>query len=137
MAKISNFKYSEIIKSETAEANKIDNNVPRELYDNMLISHAGMQLVRKILGNKPIITTSWYRCEKLNKLVNGSTTSSHKDCLAVDFVVNHISHEKAFKLIKDSDLQFDQLIYEQRGQKVWIHIGFGSKNRRQAFQQIK
>ncbi|MGL4792426.1 MAG: D-Ala-D-Ala carboxypeptidase family metallohydrolase [Aeromonas jandaei] len=137
MAKVSNFKYSEIIKSETAEKHGIDNNVPSKLIENMLISHAGMELVRKVLGNKPIITTSWYRCEKLNKLVNGSETSSHKDCLAVDFVVNHISHEKAFKLIKDSDIQFDQLIYEKRGNKVWIHIGFGSKCRRQAFQQIK
>lgn len=125
---ICNFKYKEIIKSETAQICGIDNSVPLELYDNMLKTVVAMQKIRELLG-VPIIVTSWYRCPKLNEKVGGSKTSSHMKCLAVDFKTK-LDKKIVIEKIKNSDIEFDQLILE----KTWIHIGFGERMRREVFE---
>jgi uncharacterized protein YcbK (DUF882 family) len=72
------FTIKELTKSDVAKRSKI-NNTPTKQEEQNLIT-----LVENILDplreayGKPIIVTSGFRCERLNKLVNGSRTSQHR-----------------------------------------------------------
>lgn len=128
-----NFKYKEVIKSETARRLNIDNNVPNELFDNMMNSTVGIQRVRDLL-KIPMRINSWYRSPELNSNVGGAIKSAHLKCLAVDFVPIRMNINEAYELISKSDIQFDQLILERNSAgSVWIHISFDNRNRRQVF----
>ncbi|MGL4863093.1 MAG: D-Ala-D-Ala carboxypeptidase family metallohydrolase [Cetobacterium sp.] len=79
-----------------------------------------LQIIRDDLL-KPMIITSFYRNEKLNKAVGGAPASQHKDGTAVDFtifganlklVANHI-HKKNYKFI-------DKIIYYPK--QNFIHL---------------
>lgn len=132
-----NFKYSEVIKSDTAKRLGIDNSVPSTLLGNLMESTVGIQKVRELLG-VPMVVNSWFRCERLNKAVGGSSTSAHKQCLAVDFVPVGMNIAEAYNKIAKSNIIFDQLILERnKSGSVWIHIGFGGKQRRQVFEMEK
>lgn len=82
--------------------------------------------IREIVG-KPMIITSGYRCEGLNKAVGGSSSSQHRLCEAIDFKVKGMSNFQIACKIMASDLKFQQLIIESSGGAEWVHIGIGSK----------
>ena len=126
------FTIKELTKSNEAKRNKI-NNVPTKQEEQNLIA-----LVENILDplreayGKPIIVTSGYRCERLNKLVKGSKTSQHRYGQAADIrTVEDTKEEnkKLFDLIQQLNLPFDQLINEYDFD--WVHISYSSRNRRQ------
>lgn len=50
-----------------------------------------LEILRKMLGNKPIIITSGYRCHSYNKKVNGAPKSQHLYGKAADIVVYGVS----------------------------------------------
>lgn len=116
------FTYEELIRSKTATQYNIDNtpDFKSELnIYNVLIPR--LNQIRAEWGH-PIYVNSGYRCEKLNKKVNGSPTSFHKKGLAVDLTTgSREGNKELFNLIR-SKFQFDQLINEQ--DYSWIHIGY-------------
>ncbi|MGL5012939.1 MAG: hypothetical protein ACRC6V_01445 [Bacteroidales bacterium] len=62
------FKYKELIKSDTAIAKGIDNNVPEEVYDVVIanakyVAETLLEPLRKIYG--PFTLNSWFRGERL------------------------------------------------------------------------
>lgn len=79
--------------------------------------------VRDIIG-KPMTITSGVRTKKLNKAMGGVETSDHCKLLAVDFVPSKIKLKTAFDKIKNSNLDYKQLILEKN---TWIHIAIGDK----------
>ena len=79
--------------------------------------------VRSIL-NVPMNITSGVRCPKLNKKVGGTDNSDHIKLLAVDFVPSKIKLKTAFDKIRNSNLDYKQLILEKN---TWIHISLGDK----------
>ena len=79
--------------------------------------------VRSIL-NVPMNITSGVRCPKLNKKVGGTDNSDHIKLLAVDFVPSKIKLKTAFDKIRNSNLDYKQLILEKN---TWIHISIGDK----------
>lgn len=126
------FTLRELIKSDTAIRKGIKN-VPNRQEEQNLIA-----LVDKILDplreayKKPIIVTSGFRCEELNRLVGGSKTSQHRTGQAVD--IRTISdtpeeNKKLYDLIIQLNLPFDQLIDEHNFD--WVHVSFSEKNRKQ------
>lgn len=126
------FTIKELIKSDAAKRNKI-NNTPTIQEENNLIA-----LVENILDplreayGKPIIVTSGYRCERLNKLVKGSKTSQHRFGQAADIrtVEDTIEeNKKLFDLIQKLNLPYDQLIDEYNYD--WVHVSYSPRNRRQ------
>lgn len=126
------FTIRELTKSNEAKRNKI-NNVPTKQEEENLIA-----LVENILDplreayGKPIIVTSGYRCERLNKLVGGSKTSQHRFGQASDIrTVEDTPEEnkKLFDLIQELNLPYDQLINEYNFD--WIHVSYSPRNRRQ------
>lgn len=85
--------------------------------------------VRAIL-NCPMIITSGFRCEELNKKVGGSPTSQHRFAEAIDFIPKTMSAFEAYTRILISGISYGQMILEKRGQGHLIHISLGSKRQK-------
>ena len=83
----------------------------------------------------PIVVTSGYRCEKLNKAVGGAKYSQHISGQAADIrtVSDHPDDNmELLKTIIEEKLPFDKLIAEyvdDKGRPDWIHISFSSQQR--------
>lgn len=124
-----NFKLSELIYSEKAVQHNINNMPDINSLDCMLdLIVFCLQPVRDFI-NKPMIITSGYRNKEVNKLVNGVANSQHMKGQAVDFVIKGLSVAYIIDLIKNSGIEYDQLINEYNR---WVHISFvRGKNRKQ------
>lgn len=132
------FTFRELLRSEIAIKNDVAN-MPF-LYGEY---HAYMNL-EKLVDNLldpirerfaiPVIITSGYRCERLNKLVNGVEDSQHREGKAADFYFAGFTPKEmtqAFFEIAES-YDFDQLIYYKK--RYFIHISYnGDSNRHEAF----
>jgi len=122
------FTYNEFVISQTAIRKGIDNTPTPEILARM--ATLCVELMEKVRALKgfPISVSSGYRCDRLNRAVGGSGTSQHRLGEACDFVINGLTVEEAYQLIKNSGIEFDQLIQEFDS---WIHISFRKgKNRR-------
>lgn len=126
------FTLRELIKSDTAIRKGIKNVPNRQEEQNL------NALVDKILDplreayKKPIIVTSGFRCEELNRLIGGSKTSQHRTGQAVDIRTipdTPEENKKLYDLIIQLNLPFDQLIDEHNFD--WVHVSFSEKNRKQ------
>lgn len=123
-----NFKISELIKSETAIKHKLNNTPDINSLDNMLdLIHYCLQPIREKIG-KPMIISSGYRSEKVNKLVGGAPNSQHLKGQAADFQVKEMTPAQIINIIKNSNIEYDQLINEY---DRWVHVSFvKGKNRK-------
>ncbi len=126
------FTIEELIKSDVAKRNNIDN-IPNEQEKNNLIA-----LIENILDplreayGKPIIVNSGFRSNKVNKLAGGSNTSQHKLGQAADIRSKQNTKEenkKLFELIQKLNLPYDQLIDEYNFS--WVHVSYSPRNRKQ------
>ena len=120
------FKVKEIIYSNTAEKNNIDN-YPKdeEVICNLNYTLQRLNEIREGY-NQSIYITSGYRCEELNKLVGGVKNSKHQEGLAVDLRWN----KKLVDYLIEN-CKFDKLIREKSKTSKWIHIQFRKENERQ------
>ena len=126
------FTIVELSASATAKRRGIDNTPSGLVKANLtkLVSNV-LDPLREAYG-KPIIVTSGYRCEKLNRAVGGAKNSQH--CLGEAADIQAVSklpadNKKLFELAKKLELPYDQLIDEYG--YSWIHISYASRNRRQ------
>ena len=116
-----------MVRSDTANAKGIDNTPTQEIIDNLKeLAENVLQPIRDKLG-KPITINSGYRCEELNKAVNGVANSEHKSGHACDMTIGTINdNKKLFDLIKtmieNKEISCRQLIFENGGK--WIHISY-------------
>jgi hypothetical protein len=126
-----NFHYSEFFYSKTAKEKNINNTTSNKaILKNLVYTASQIQKIRELL-KKPIIITSGYRCEYLNKLVGGSVNSYHLIGQAVDFVCPKFSNNPndIIKAIKKSGFEVDQCIAEFTKNSQWVHISFLKKPR--------
>lgn len=137
-----NFTLEELSNSSTAKRLGIDNIPNNEQVNNLrLLCEKVLQPIREKYG-KPIIVSSGFRCEKLNKAVGGSPTSEHRYGMAADFhsVSDTLSDNKElWDLIRTMNLNFGQLIYEYGSESGpdWIHISYNEKNNRKQILRCK
>lgn len=126
------FTIKELTKSASATRLGFDNKPNKQQERNLI------NLVDNILDplrekyGKPIIVTSGFRSEKLNRAIGGVKTSQHLTGEAADIrTVEDTPEEnkKLFDLAQELDLPFDQLINEYNYD--WIHISYSKKNRKQ------
>ena len=117
------FTFGEMLASEVAEDNAIENIPDWESIDNLRnLTERVLEKVREVWG-KPIYVNSGYRCEKLNRLVGGAVNSQHKIGKAADITTGSIEgNKRLFALVEQSDIEFDQLIDEYGYQ--WLHISY-------------
>ena len=128
MEKLSkNFTYEELVKSATATRLKINNTPNKEQHDNLKkLAETVLQPIRDKYG-KPLIVSSGFRCEKLNKAVGGAKTSQHCKGEAADIrtVSDSIADNKALfnfilEMINKGEIKVGQLI-DEYGYN-WIHV---------------
>lgn len=126
------FTIKELTKSASATRLGFDNKPNKQQEKNLI------NLVDNILDplrekyGKPIIVTSGFRSEKLNRAIGGAKTSQHLTGEAADIRTIEDTPEenkKLFDLAQELDLPFDQLINEYNYD--WIHISYSNKNRKQ------
>ena len=118
------FTVKELCESDTAKKYGIDNTP-----NSIVISHL-QQLInflnplREAWGSA-IRVSSGYRCEKLNRFVGGSKTSSHLIGYGVDLIPVNGKMDAFKKFIIDymKNKMFDQCIIEKSGKTEWVHIG--------------
>lgn len=129
------FTIDELTRSATAKRLGI-NNQPNAIYRVNLIA-----LIENVLDplrekwGMPIIVTSGYRCEKLNKAVGGSSSSQHMKGQAADIRTvsdSRVDNMKLLKCLLRSGLEFDQVICEYpdaQGRPDWIHVSWAGKGK--------
>ena len=131
------FSLRELTHSATAVSRGIRNEPDAQQLANLKTLAATLEAVRTLLGNKPILISSGFRSDALNRVIGGSSTSDHSNGLAADFVCpgyGHVMH--ICEAIRDSGIKFDQLIYEQ-GNTEWVHLGVGKRMRGQVMSWSK
>lgn len=131
--KTNNFSYNELIYSDTAIREGIDNNPPKEYIDNGIKLINFLQELRDAYG-KPIMINSGFRSTELNKRIGGVPSSSHLYFLAADLRATNMSEFITFvkEFYKDRT-DYDQIIIESNGRSKWVHIGinhpkYGQRN---------
>lgn len=127
------FTLSEMIKSDTAEKNGIDNTpYPRHIKAMRRLCADLLDPIREAVG-RPVHVTSGYRCRALNTAVNGSRNSQHIRGEAADIHVKGMTPRQLYDFILTLDLEFDQII-DEFGE--WVHISYTVKrpNRKQALE---
>lgn len=132
------FKAAEMLKSETAEKNKIQNTPSVEVEQNIEELLGVLDSLREHYG-KPIKITSGYRCTELNKLVGGSPTSAHVIGYAADLqpMGDTFENFKAEVLRwLDTGVKFDQCIIERNKNTQWVHFGLYNRKGQQRGQQF-
>lgn len=125
------FSVKEFTHSDTAVKRGI-NNLPNaeHLEQNIQKSAEKLDKIREFLGF-PLIVSSWFRCDELNKAVGGSASSDHRNGFAIDVTSRK---QDAFALAasiveacEKLGITYDQVIFEQ----TWVHISFAPRNRLQ------
>jgi uncharacterized protein YcbK (DUF882 family) len=83
----------------------------------------------------PVVITSGYRSKEVNRLCGGSPTSNHLTGCAVD--IRCMGPEQLIRyatilldIADDSDSEFDELLFEKRGSKYWLHFAVRPKENR-------
>ena len=136
-----NFTLEEMIYSETAEKQKMDNTPSLAVIHNLEeLCKNLLQPIRDAYG-KPIKVTSGYRSSRLNYLVGGSPTSAHRVGWGADIVPVKGTF-KEFKefvmnfLEEHPEIKFDQVIVEKSGRTQWLHLGYKNQAGKQRMQNL-
>lgn len=116
------FSIKELTYSNIAVKYGIDNTPTKEILDNLNVLALFLDKVREMWG-KPLIVNSGYRSPELNKKVGGVYNSNHLKGEAADITTGNKSDNiKLFNMIKNSSLDFDELIDEKKGS--WVHLAY-------------
>ena len=130
------FTIEELCYSATAKRLGIDNSPNKEVVENLnkLVENVLVPLREKY--GKPIMVSSGYRCEKLNKAVGGAAKSQHLTGKAADIMVvnkdgsvNTKETRKLYDIIVKQQLPFDQIILEKGTQQnpQWVHVSYDER----------
>ncbi|MDZ5633922.1 D-Ala-D-Ala carboxypeptidase family metallohydrolase [Janthinobacterium sp. GMG1] len=115
------FSLAELVGSQVATRKGIDNAPAPAIIANLTRLATLLEQVRTLVG-APIAISSGYRSPVLNKAVGGASNSAHMLGLAADISTAKLAPKALALLIRQSDIVFDQLIYEG----TWVHIGLSA-----------
>ncbi len=118
------FSVHEMLRSQTATRKKIDEQFSpsKEVMENLKFLCTNLlEKVRELNDDRPVFISSGYRCPALNEAVGGKPNSQHLTGQAADIDFGTVAANKAFfDKIKNSNLEFDQLLNEFNYD--WVHI---------------
>ena len=130
------FKLEEMIFSEYAVRNNIDNKPSQEIIN--ALRDTCIKILEPLRAELivPIKITSGYRCEELNKAIGGNLKpiSQHTLGQAVDIQVQCMTAEELFQRIISMKLPFDQIIQEFDS---WVHCSYRENPRGEKLRAIK
>ena len=78
-----------------------------------------LEQVKVVLGGKPIMINSAFRCAEVNKAVGSSDKSQHRRGCAADIRVPGMTPDEVVTAIIESGLPYDQVIREF---DRWTHV---------------
>ncbi|CAB4166395.1 Peptidase M15A, C-terminal [uncultured Caudovirales phage] len=78
-----------------------------------------LEVVKAVLGGKPIVINSAFRSAQVNAAVGSKDTSQHRTGCAADIRVPGMTPDEVMKSIRAADIEFDQAIREF---DRWTHI---------------
>jgi hypothetical protein len=118
-----NFTLEEMTRSQTAVRKNVLNAPNDEAIANLKRLCQVLEEIRALVG-KPIVITSGYRGEELNKAIGGARNSQHKDGCAADFRITGYSPNEIIRMILTAGIKFDQLIreFDTPEGSGWVHI---------------
>ncbi|MGE7992780.1 D-Ala-D-Ala carboxypeptidase family metallohydrolase [Pseudomonas sp. NPDC089554] len=120
------FTLEELITSQIAAREGLDNTPAPEALANLKLLCLLLEQVRELVGG-PIVVSSGFRCAELNRRVGGAANSAHTQGLAADFNTPACGPRALAERIRDSDLVFDQLILEF---DRWVHLAVAAERPR-------
>jgi uncharacterized protein YcbK (DUF882 family) len=82
-----------------------------------------LEQVKTVLGGKPIMINSAFRCKQVNDAVGSKDTSQHRIGCAADIRVPGMTPDEVVKTIIASGIGYDQIIREF---DRWTHISVPS-----------
>lgn len=114
----SNFSLSEF----RCKCGKCVGHTPTQIYYFLQLVRPTLEVIREIMGSKPIYINSGIRCIAHNRNVGGAVNSMHLDGLAVDIRGNHFKPNELFKFLNANRkaLKITELILYS----TFVHIGF-------------
>jgi hypothetical protein len=100
---------------------------------NLVRLAAFLEEVKTVLGGKPVMINSAFRCKQVNDAVGSKDTSQHRIGCAADIRVPGMTPDEVVKAVIAAGLEYDQIIREF---DRWTHISIPNKSedkpRRQA-----
>lgn len=121
------FTLDELTSSTTARLRRLDNTPgPREVANLNYLVDTLLDPLREAFG-RPIVVTSGYRSEELNRLVGGVTMSYHMRGLAADITAlghDRKENRRLRQLLGQTELPFDECIsYDVNADgPLWLHL---------------
>lgn len=132
------FSMSELVHSDTAVRYKINNMPDMRSMDCMLDLIFYLLNPLRTYLKRPVIVSSGFRCKELNTKVGGQSNSQHLKGQAVDIVVEGMKAKELAKFVINTNLEFDQLIVERKGNVEWVHVSYvKDKNRNQYLEIVE
>ena len=125
------FTLDELTHSQTAARLGLDNTPPPAVLDALKRTAYSLEYVRALL-KVPVLISSGYRSDRVNRAVGGAHKSQHTTGEAADFTAPTFgTAEAVMRAIVDAGtIYYDQIILEYGR---WVHISFVmSAGRRQA-----
>ena len=99
-------------------------NTPNATEMANLVRLAGfLEEVKSVLGNKPVMINSAFRCKEVNDAVGSKDTSQHRIGCAADIRVPSMTPDEVVKAVIGSGIGYDQIIREF---DRWTHISIPS-----------
>jgi uncharacterized protein YcbK (DUF882 family) len=108
---------------------EIDNSPTQDEINNLQQLANFLEEVKTVLGGKPIMISSGFRCKALNDAVGSKDTSQHRTGFAADFRVPGMTPDEVVRAVIASGIGYDQIIREF---DRWTHISVSDKPRKQA-----
>ena len=98
---------------------EFDNTPNDEEMANLVRLAEFLEQVKEVIGGKPIIVNSAFRCAEVNKAVGSSDKSQHRRGCAADIRVPGMTPDEVVSAIMASGLPYDQVIREF---DRWTHV---------------
>lgn len=135
------FTLAELTHSDTAVDRGIDNTPDAAQSERLKqLCNQTLEPIRQLCNSKPVVVSSGFRSQALNRAVGGVPDSAHASGDAADITVPDFGTPLAVcrtLLPRLEEFEIDQLIYESNSQgHVWVHVGRarpGQPRRGQAF----
>jgi hypothetical protein len=118
-----NFTLAELTASETADRLNIDNTPNASEMANLIRLAVFLEEVKTVLGGKPVMINSGFRCKVVNDAVGSKDTSQHRLGCAADIRVPSMTPDEVVKAVVASGIGYDQVIREF---DRWTHISIPS-----------
>jgi hypothetical protein len=117
MTKITeHFTLEELTHTDHREFDNTPNNAEKANLERLALF---LEQVKEVLGGKPIMVNSAYRCKAVNDAVGSKDSSQHRIGCAADIRVPNMTPDQVVKAVIASGIPYDQLIREF---DRWTHI---------------